>query len=79
MSGDDHDRDNDDVNQTTSEVKNAFELAYKDMAGNSTRSLIVCADTPEDKRSWLKDIRTIIKNYQREEYQANKSKLIRGL
>ena len=56
------------------EVKNGFELARKDTQEKFT---ILC-DTPDMKREWIRNIKTIVKEYQKAEYIANKDRMLRG-
>ena len=37
------------------------------------------ANSPEEKREWLKDIKRIIKDYQKQAYAANKDGLLKGI
>jgi hypothetical protein len=56
------------------EFHNAFELAHK----TEDKKVFLAVDSAEEKRSWIKDIKQIVKEHQRQEYLANKDKLIRG-
>lgn len=40
---------------------------------------LFCASTIEEKRNWLRDIKTIVKNFQKRDYNENKEQLLKGL
>lgn len=59
----------------TDDVKNAFELCHK--VDPNLFQFMVSAEDAESKRSWIKDIKGIVKSYQRSEYLANKDRLVK--
>ena len=59
----------------TADFSNAFELHHKDQG----TSMMFCTSGLEEKRAWLKEIKAIIKEFQHQDYNANKETLIRGM
>jgi hypothetical protein len=56
------------------DVKNGFELTRKD----SQEMFVVLCDTADMKREWIRNIKNIVKEYQKAEYHANKDRMLRG-